>query len=189
MNKPTNQSTQAIQPTQPNHIRIIKKSTCLKLSSRAKGKLTYHIGHDDKDKSLLFRVTANTGGGFFSKEWISLDDIIGTIDDQDGDTFKAIVFIPLYASKGANNHGFLAAALRAESVLEPIEDQPLSHTQGNIKAFKAAMAKLVKAKTDLHDEVAAAEAIKEKKRQEMIERMKAAAATKDKASTDEPTTN
>lgn len=174
MNKPTTTS-----------IRIIKKSTCPKLSSRARGELTYHIGHDIKAKSLLFRVTANTGGGYFSKEWIALDDIVSTIDEQNSDTFKAIIFIPLYASKGANNHGFLAASLRAESVLEPVEDQPLSHTLGNVKAFKAAMAKLVKAKTDLHDEVAEAEAIKEEKRQEMIEKVKAAAATKDKSSTDE----
>jgi hypothetical protein len=48
------------------------------------------------------------------------------------------------------------------------------------------MAKLVKAKTDLHDEVAKAEAIKEVKRQEMIEWMKTAATAKDKSSTDEP---
>lgn len=166
-------------------IRIIKKSTCQKLSSRAKGELTYHIGHDDKNKSLLFRVTANSGGGFFSKEWIALDDIVSAIDEQDSNTFKAIIFIPLYASKGANNHGFLAATLRTESVLKSIEDQPLSHTIGNVKTFKAVMAKLVKAKTDLHDEVAEAEAIKEKKRQEMIEKIKAVAMAKDKSSTDE----
>ena len=175
-------------PTTPS-IRIIKKSTCPKLSSRAKGELTYHIGHDDKNKSLLFRVTANSGGGFFSKEWIALDDIVSTIDEQDSDTYKAIIFIPLYASKVANNHGFLAAALRSESVLESVEDQPLSHTLGNVKAFKTAMAKLVKAKTDLHDEVAEAEAAKEVKRQEMIEKVKAAATAKSKSSTDEQSSN
>lgn len=63
----------------------------------------------------------------------------------------------------------------------------LSHTLGNVKTFKAAMAKLIKAKTELHDEVAEAEAAKEAKHQEMIEKVKAAAATKDKSSTDEPT--
>ena len=173
-------------PTQSNPIRIIRKSTCPKLSSRAKGELTYHIGHDEKTKSFQFRVTANTGGGFFSKEWISLDDIISIIDEQKTKHFKAIIFIPLYASRGSNNHGFLAAALRAENVLEPVADHPLSHTLGNIKTFNAAMAKLIKAKTDLHDDVAEAEAAKEAKRQEMIERVKAAATAKDKSSTDEP---
>ena len=71
-----------------------------------------------------------------------------------GFTVHRLIFIPLYASKGANNHGFLAATLRSEYVLEPAEDQPLSHTLGNVKSFKAAIAKLVKAKTDLHDKVA-----------------------------------
>jgi hypothetical protein len=173
-------------PNPTNQIRIIKKSTCPKLSSRAKGELTYHIGHDVKSKSFYFRVTTNTGGGFFSKEWISLDDITSTINKQKTDNFKAIIFIPLYASRGSNNHGFLAAALRAENVLDSVADQPLSHTLGNVKAFNAAMAKLIKAKTDLHDDVAEAEAAKEAKRQEMIERVKAAATAKNKSSTDEP---
>ena len=51
------------------------------------------------------------------------------------------------------------------------------------------MAKLIKAKTDLHDEVAEAEAAKEVKRQEMIEKVKAAATAKSKSSTDEQSSN
>lgn len=53
-----------------------------------------------------------------------------------------------------------------------VDGQPLSHALGDIKSFKAATAKLVKEKVDQHDDVAEAEAIKEQKRAEMVERMK-----------------
>tara|TARA_R110000822_G_scaffold159476_37_gene299793 strand:+ start:3422 stop:3604 length:183 start_codon:yes stop_codon:yes gene_type:complete len=44
--------------TMTNTLRIIKKSTAPKLSPRAQGPLTYHIGYNDKSKSFLFRITA-----------------------------------------------------------------------------------------------------------------------------------
>lgn len=52
--------------------RIIRKSTCPCLSE--KSTLTYAIGCNP-DRSILLRVTANSGGGFFSDEWVSLDAI------------------------------------------------------------------------------------------------------------------
>jgi len=61
-------------PTNPT--RIIKQSTCKLISLAAKGQLTYNIGHNDQSKSIHIRVIANTGGGFFSNEWIALNDIL-----------------------------------------------------------------------------------------------------------------
>jgi hypothetical protein len=160
-------------------IRILKKSNCPKLSPKAKGSLTYHIGYAETAKTHLIRVTANTGGGFFSNEWVALGDILDTIDTAEfEDSFKAIILKPLYQSKGANNHGFLAAALRAEGILEAVEDHPLSHTLGDTKAFTKAMQKLVKEKVSLDDDVAEAEKIKEEKRAVLVAKMKKAAAEK-----------
>lgn len=154
-------------------LRIIKKSTCSKISPQARGQLTYHIGYDETAKTFHLRVTENTGGGFFSNEWIGVDSILETIDAlPSNDPFKAVIFIPLYNSTSANNHGFLAAALRAEKVLGTVDGHPLSHTLGNIKTFTTAMNKLIKDKVDLHDDVAEAEAMREEKHAEMIERMK-----------------
>jgi len=167
-------------PTKPKPpIRIIKKSTCQKLSPTARGELTYHVGYSDSAKALHIRVTGNTGGGFFSKQWVSLSDIEHITDGLDGDTFKATIFVPLYQSSSSNNHGFLAAALRAEGILVPSQDHPLSHNLGDIKKFKAEMAKLIKAKTDLHDEVAEEEALKAEKKAAMIERLKNASKAKE----------
>jgi hypothetical protein len=159
--------------------RIIEKSTAPKLSPRAQGSLTYHIGYEDSTKSFHFRVTTNSGGGFFSNEWVALNDILDTIENTNSDKpFKAIIFKSLYQSTGSNNHGFLAAALRAESLLLPVEKQLMSHTLGDVKAFKAAMQKLIKDKVSLEDDVAEAEKIKEAKRAELIAAMKASSKKK-----------
>ncbi|MAZ69739.1 MAG: hypothetical protein ABJM39_04270 [Porticoccus sp.] len=105
-----------------NTFRIIKKSTSSKLSPKSPSSLTYHVGYDDNSKSFHFRITANSGGGFFSNEWIPLSDILDTIATTfPVNPFKAIIFKPLYQSKGSNNHGFLAAALRAEKLFLPVE--------------------------------------------------------------------
>jgi len=162
-------------------LRIIKKSSSPKLSPRAQGSLTYHVGYDETAKTFHFRITANTGGGFFSNEWIALNDILDVIEATSSNKpFKALIFKSLYQSKGkgSNNHGFLAAALRTESLLLPVKKQLMSHTLGDVKSFKASMQQLIKDKISLDDDVAAAEKIKEAKRAELIEAMKASAKKK-----------
>jgi len=162
-----------------NTFRIIKKSTSPKLSPRAQGSLTYHVGYDETAKSFLFRITANSGGGFFSNEWIALNEILDVIETTSSDKpFKALIFKSHYQSKGSNNHGFLAAALRAESLLLPVEKQLMSHTLGDVKGFKAAMQQLIKDKVSLDDDVAEAEKVKEAKRAELVAAMKASAKKK-----------
>jgi len=162
-----------------NTFRIIKKSTAPKMSPRAQGSLTYHVGYDETDKTFHFRITANSDGGFFSNEWIALNDILNTIETTSPyKPFKALIFKSLYDSKGSNNHGFLAAALSTEKLLLPVEKQLMSHTLGDVKSFKAAMQQLIKDKVSLEDDVAEAEKIKEAKRAELIEAMKAAAKKK-----------
>jgi len=159
--------------------RIIKKSTSPKLSPRAQGSLTYHVGYDETDKTFHFRITANSGGGFFSNEWIALNDVLDTIEATSSDKpFKALIFKSLYDSKGSNNHGFLAAALRTEKLLLPVEKQLMSHALGDVKVFKAAIQQLIKDKVSLDDDVAEAEKVKEAKRAELIEAMKASAKNK-----------
>jgi len=153
-------------------LRIIKKSTCCKLSPTARGELGYEIGYEDSAKCLHIRVTKNVGG-FFSKQWVALASIEDTIASQDNAPFKAVIFAPLYESTSTNNHGFLGACLRDVGILEPVEDQPLCHLAGDIKAFRTAMEKLSRDKSiNLPDEVAEEEAKKEARRQELISKMK-----------------
>ncbi len=153
-------------------LRILKKSTCPKLSSRAKGKLTYHVGCDPNG-AFYIRIAGNEGGGLFSLEWAALTAIQNVIVAQGDKPFKALVFRPLFKARGANNHGFLAAALRAEGLLIAHPGNPLCHTSADPAPFLADMAKLIKGKTNLHDDVAEAAAIKAKEQAERIEKFKA----------------
>jgi hypothetical protein len=156
-----------------NPTRIIKRSSCKPISPSAKGELTYNIGHNDQPKALIIRIIANTGGGFFSNEWIALDDILACIEEQPTDApFKALIFRQLYVlSRSSNNHGFLAAALRAEGILLPVEKAVYSHTLGDVAAFTKAMAKPIKENVSLEDTVAIHNAEMEARRQAMAEKI------------------
>jgi hypothetical protein len=159
-----------------NNTRIISKKKGKLLSPTAKGTLTFNVGHNDQSKSLHFRIVTNTGGGFFSNEWIALDDILACIEEQPTDEpFKALIFRQLYvASRSSNNHGFLAAALRAEGILLPVEKAVYSHTLGDVAAFTKAMQKPIKENVSLEDTVAIHNDEVEARRQAMTEKMQKA---------------
>ena len=117
-------------------MRIIKEEKCPKLSPRALGGLVYNIGYTEDEQAFHFRITANSSSGYFSKEWVALKAIQEVLDQQKKDSpFKAITLKGLYKKRGANNHGFLAAALRAEMILGVVEKQPLLHTLNVFEAF------------------------------------------------------
>ena len=73
--------------------------------------------------------------------------------------FNASALTPLFKSKSANNSGFLAAALKAESLLLPV---------------KGTMQLLVKSKVSLPDETAECEAAKEAKLKALADKLQAA---------------
>ena len=130
----------------PSH-RILKKGTCQQIAPSSKGQLTYEVGASQDNQQLYIRVTSNSGGGYFSNEWIALDAIQQTIEEQAPEQpFKSLVFKPLYVSRGANNCGFLSAALRKEGILAVVPKAPYSHLAGDIQAFRAAMQNASKAK-------------------------------------------
>ncbi|WP_404375209.1 hypothetical protein [Vreelandella aquamarina] len=158
---------------QDDRIRILKKATCSKLSPRASGTLSYEIGIDANatgEESTLsdhtwLRITANQSSGYFSQEWIQLTAIL-TLIDQQTVPFKAILFKPLYERKGANNHGFLGAALKAEGLLIADKQQPLVlHPAEKLDAFWQQVTTAIEEGIDLTDEVAQENARKEARKQ------------------------
>jgi hypothetical protein len=152
------------------NINILKKAHCGKVSTPEKESLTYNIGNNGGDE-YYFRITDNIGGGYFSKEWVNLNDITQHLPTDSN--FNAAVLAPLFKSKSANNAGFLAAALKAESLLIPVKETKRLHSLGDLVAFNKAMQKLVKSKISLPDEIAKREAEKEAKRIALAEQFKA----------------
>lgn len=179
-----------------DRIRILKKATCSKLSTRASGNLSYEMGIDadatGKESALSdhtwLRITANQSSGYFSQEWIKLTAILALIDQQTV-PFKAILFKPLYDRKGANNHGFLGAALKAEGLVIADEQQPLVlHPTQDQQPFWDQVKTAIEEGIDLTDEVAQENARKEARKQARLaeqQRRRDANAQKITASSDD----
>jgi len=98
-------------------MRIIKVVSCP--TSTGKTTLTYHIGCTT-DKDIQFRVVANTGGGLFSPEWISLSAIKPAFE-QAPFPLTSYPLINLYQGKSTNTPAFLMAALKNEGLVRNLE--------------------------------------------------------------------
>ncbi|WP_439829549.1 hypothetical protein [Aeromonas caviae] len=108
---------------------VIKSAKAPKISARASGLLHYDMGKNDEGRYAL-RITANDTGGLFSKHWLSLDDILALLDILKDAPFKSVALRALFVRGSANNHGFLAAILRAEKLLVAAEPNSPFHRVG-----------------------------------------------------------
>lgn len=118
-------------------IRILKKGTCPSLSTRSE--LTYEYGHNEKSKSIVFRIIENTGSGHFCAAWISVDDIFKCLKDAEG-RFSLSVFKELYAKQSINNVGFLGAVMLKEGL---IEQEKRHYVLKDLEAFTSGINALV----------------------------------------------
>jgi hypothetical protein len=159
-------------------MQIILKSTCKKLSKQSKHPLTYNVGVDSGH--YHFRISHNEGG-HFSSQWIKLDDALAAMPEDE--VFSASILGKLYESANSNNPGFLGASLLAEGIIESVKESQRMHRMADVSNFRKRMAKLVKDKVSLPDEIAAMEAEKEAKRQKLM----AALQKKQKAAAKKPT--
>ena len=103
-------------------MRVLSTGTCETLSGSSK--LTYHIG-SMPDGEIYLRVHSNTGGGFFSQEWISLRDILTALKKRpDGKPITSILLNPLFRGRSANTPGFMMAVLLHEKVVRSMQGNP-----------------------------------------------------------------
>ena len=124
-------------------IRVLKTSTCDSLSG--KSRLTYQIGCN-ADSEIYLRVNANTGGGFFSPEWVSLLDIQRVLDDSpEGEPISSITFDGLFKGKSVNTPAFLTATLVHEKWLRVLKGKKRGLEILDPKPFLAKVEKLVAA--------------------------------------------
>ena len=137
-----------MKPVTPNpEIRILKIGSCPSLAG--KGKLTYHIGCTDKSE-VQFRVYANTGGGFFNNDWISLNAIQQVFDKHPSSkALTSHVLTPLYRGQSANTPGFLLAVLKQEGLVQPVKDKLRCYERVDPKEFLTGIKALIKSSVDL----------------------------------------
>ena len=115
-------------------VRVIKRSACRTLSG--KSEITYCVG--DSEGELMNRVQSNTGGGFFSVEWIPISKILRVLEDRDVDKpITSVALNSLFRGKSVNTPAFLCAALKAEGLLSAIDGKRRCHELGDTDAFMA----------------------------------------------------
>lgn len=103
--------------TQTIPLRIIKIATCPTNSGRAT--LAYQISCNSEHE-IYIRVTANTGGGLFSPEWVSLKSMLATLEIAR----KPIASYPLLGllkGRSINTPAFLMAAMKSEGIVRNLE--------------------------------------------------------------------
>jgi len=105
-------------------IRIIYHGNCPKLTTRGVGDLEYEIGINDETDEPCLRITGNASSGAFSNKWVELSEIRTILSIAPGESFRAIILRDLYFKRSSNNHGYLAAILKTEGVLDNLQKQP-----------------------------------------------------------------
>ena len=121
---------------------VLKTATCKTVTG--KSTLTYQLGSEDDE--IHVRITKNTGGGFFSDEWISLIDIRSVLDEQpEGTPVTSFLLQPLFQGKSVNTPAFLLAALAHEKLLRPMKGKKRSHEPVDPEEFTAMVKKLTAA--------------------------------------------
>lgn len=130
----------------PKHIsRIIKIATCPTNSGKAK--LAYHIGCDGKH-DIYFRITTNTGGGYFSPEWVPLKSMLATLEVAS----KPLASFPLLAllkGRSINTPAFLMAAMKNEGIVRSLEGKIRGYEIADTEPFMTEVKALIAADVNL----------------------------------------
>lgn len=116
-------------------IEIVKTNTCPSVSG--KSKLTYNLG-TDQEGNIFLRIQKNSGGGFFSDAWITLEAIETALADQ-AEGITAAHLVPLYKAKSVNSPGYLLAVLRQEALVAPLEGKSRRYRWQGTSKFLASL--------------------------------------------------
>ncbi len=118
----------------------LKAASAKKIGKLSVGSIHYQILSDKAKVNLFIRVTGNDGGGYFSQELVSMQEIERCLKSRSNtDPFPSKVLMDVFVGRSANNAGFLAAILRAEGILSAAPDTETQHIfLGDMAKFKKA---------------------------------------------------
>lgn len=126
--------------------RIVKVGTTTNVSG--KHKLTYHIGCN-ANSDIYFRVYENSGGGYFSKEWVSLQAIQHAIEQGRKPTTSFALY-DIFKGKSVNTPAFLLAALLKEGLVQIHEENQRCYAATNPDPFITAIKQLIASDVNIH---------------------------------------
>ena len=125
-------------------IKVIKTASCDTLSG--KSKLTYQIGCTP-DKQIHLRISKNSGGGFFSDEWIALNAVLDALQKLPKDTGISSYYLAhLFTGKSVNTPSFHLAALKHLKLIRPLPNNRRHHELVDPRPFLGQVEKLMSSK-------------------------------------------
>ena len=121
-------------------MKVLETSNCKTLSG--KSTLSYQLGCTS-DNEIHLRITKNSGGGFFSDEWVKYEDIQAVLKERAKDSPIMSHFIsPLLKGKSSNTSGFIMAVLSHLKLIRPLPKKKRLHELLDAKPFLDQMEKL-----------------------------------------------
>ena len=122
----------------PKPYRLLKTDLAAKLSARSAGGITYVLLVDTTDESELhIAVTANEGGGLWSKEAVRLDTIESVLDAYADQPFPTKALRGAMVGRSSNNPPFCLAVLKDLGLVAPAPDKAHQHVKaGDWQAFR-----------------------------------------------------
>ena len=89
---------------------------------------------------MFFCVVANSGGGMFSQEWVSLGAIQRALGKASSEKeLTSFLLYPLFTGKSQNSPGFIFAALQGEKLVTASTTKRRCHELTDWAPFHAAM--------------------------------------------------
>lgn len=122
----------------PKPYRLLKTDLAAKLSARSNGGITYVLLADATDApELHIAVTANEGGGLWSKEVVRLDTIETVLDAYAGQPFPTKALRGAVVGRSSNNPPFCLAVLKDLGLVAPAPEKAHQHVKaGDWQAFR-----------------------------------------------------
>ncbi len=146
MQTATQQVKKDTQPA-PEH-RVLKRGSCSNLSESAQ--LGYEFS-SLPDSSIWVRVNSNSGSGYWSKEWVSMESIGKALGESTNIT--AFSLLAILKGKSCNSGGFILAALKAEGLVLASADKAVRNYQlGDPGKFMAEMKLLMESSVNIDAE-------------------------------------
>ena len=122
----------------PKPYRLLKTDLAAKLSARSGGGITYLLLASQNDPALFLAVTANEGGGLWSKEAVGLDTIETVLAPYAVQAFPTKALRGALVGRSSNNPPFLCAVLKDLGLIAPAPEKAHQHVKvGDWQAFRA----------------------------------------------------
>ena len=127
-------------------VRILKEASCPTASG--KGTLTYHVGCNASN-AIQFRVVQNSGGGYFSAEWVAWEATQPALESA-ALPLTSFPLIKLYQGKSTNTPAFLMAVLKQEGLVRNLEGNVRGYELLDSLPFLTAMKDLIASNVNLN---------------------------------------